>query len=66
MSIKCCICEKKDARLTMSTHWKTGMLMEFVEGTCGDEKCLRQYNEGFELGYELAMLDIEEAYYEEQ
>ncbi len=37
----------------------------FTEATCGHPECLKEYERGLEIGYELAKEDIEDTYFEE-
>jgi hypothetical protein len=64
--VKCCICMERDAKIVMLPHWRTGLTMPFVEGTCGHPDCVREYEAGLEIGYELAKQEREEQFYEEE
>lgn len=66
MRTKCCICGEKDAKIKLDKHWKTGLVMEFVEGTCGDAACLEEFDRGLEIGYELAKKEIEQELLEDE
>lgn len=58
MKAKCCVCDK-DAKIVMGEHWKTGMMVELVEGTCGHPDCVREYEASMEEGYRLAEEEYE-------
>ncbi len=43
--VMCSICGKKEAKIVMLPHWKTGMIIPFLEGTCGHADCVKEYDE---------------------
>ncbi len=53
MKAKCCICDK-DAKIVKGNHWKTGLEVDLVEGTCGSPDCVKEYEAGIEEGFRLA------------
>lgn len=59
METMCCICGKKKSRISVSKHWKTGLQTEFVEGTCGESACVKEFEEAIEIGIELAKEEAE-------
>ena len=50
---KCQICDK-DAKIVKMAHWRTGMIENFVEGTCGSQDCIKDYTEAMEEGFRRA------------
>lgn len=44
-NVKCSICVEKDAKIVMLPHWRTGVMTEFNEATCGHPECLRLYDQ---------------------
>lgn len=52
MKAKCSVCGK-DAKIVKGNHWKTGMEVELIEGTCGHPECLKNYEESMEESYRM-------------
>jgi hypothetical protein len=58
MKAKCCICDK-DAKIVLEKHWKTGLIIELTENTCGEPDCVREYEASIEEGFRLAEEEFE-------
>jgi hypothetical protein len=41
----CSICEAKECVIVMTPHWRTGEMLPFHGGTCGDPKCVKEYDQ---------------------
>jgi len=63
--VKCSMCMEKNAKIVMRPHWRTSLIQPFIEGTCGQPKCVKEYEQALEYGFELARQEIEESIFEE-
>lgn len=55
----CSICFEKECTNTIVTHWRTGLVQVFTEGTCESDECKKEYD------HALAQSDLRESDYEE-